>query len=180
MGSRLILSFAVLAMFAGCDRSSPKGDTSPNKPNAVKEADRHSDGDGHDHSGEQHKEGEKGGHAEHSGEIIELGSTKAGDLSVRAARDKGDIKPGGDAPIDVWVMMPDGKPATVAAVRFWIGTQDAKGSIKAKADIEDPQQPNHWHTHVEVPSPLPIDAKLWVEIESTAGPKITGSFGLMN
>lgn len=113
----------------------------------------------------------------HGGEVVELGTTKIGELTVRASRDKGEIKAGGDAPIDAWLTTSDGKPATVSAVRFWIGTEDAKGSVKAKAEIEEPAQPNHWHTHAEVPSPLPDGAKLWVEIE-VGGQKSVGSLVL--
>ena len=79
----------------------------------------------------------------------------------------------GDAPIDVWIDGGVGKGVT--AVRFWIGTQDAKGSIKAKAEIEE----GKWHTHVEIPSPIAEGANLWVEIEEAGGKKTQGSFGLM-
>jgi len=112
------------------------------------------------------------------GAVIELGTTTVGELTVRASRDQGELKPGGDSPIDVWVTTTDGKPATVAMVRFWIGLEDAKASRKAKADIEDPKQPHHWHTHAEVPEPLMPDAKLWVEIEINADEKKTTSFDL--
>src|SRR5262245_63008336 len=76
----------------------------------------------------------------HSGKVIELGSKPIGPYSVRASRDEGPITPGKDAPIDVWVEGA-GTPK-VGAVRFWIGTQDAKGSVKARAQIEFPDQPN--------------------------------------
>lgn len=113
-----------------------------------------------------------GGTSGHGGEVIALGTTNLGAFEVRASRDKGDIKPGGDAPIDVWIDGGVGKGVT--AVRFWIGTQDAKGSIKAKADIED----GKWHTHVEIPSPMPGGSKLWIEIEETGGKKMAGSIDL--
>ncbi len=116
--------------------------------------------------------------AEHGGEIIELGTTRIGDLTVRASRDQGEIRPRGDAPIDVWVTTADGKPASVKAVRFRIGTEDARGSVKAKAEIEVPAETNHWHTHAEVPNPIPEGAKLWVEIEADDGSKSSGSFEL--
>ena len=112
--------------------------------------------------------------AGHGGAVIELGNATIGSFSVRASRDQGEIKPGGDAPIDVWLTGTD----KVVAVRFWIGTQDAKGSVKAKADIEDPKEPNHWHTHTEVPNPLPPASKLWVEIETEGGQKTAASFDL--
>lgn len=113
-----------------------------------------------------------GGTSGHGGEVIALGTTKLGAFEVRASRDKVEFKPGGDAPIDVWIDGGVGKG--VAAVRFWIGAEDAKGSIKAKADIED----GKWHTHVEIPSPLPGGSKLWVEVEESGGKKTIGSFDL--
>lgn len=111
-----------------------------------------------------------------SGQVIELGTNTIGPYSARASRDQGDILAGKDAPIDVWV---DGANAPkVAAVRFWIGSEDAKKSIKARAEIEFPDQPNHWHTHAEIPDPLPEGARLWVEIEDEKGVVTRGSFEL--
>jgi hypothetical protein len=85
------------------------------------------------------------------------------------------ILAGGDAPIDVWVT---GGTAKVVGVRFWIGTEDAKGSIKAKAEIEFPAEPNHWHTHAEIPDPMPAGSKLWVEVEDDKGGRSVASFDL--
>jgi len=170
-----VLSTAVMG--AGCDRkpdpTPPAGGSSVPAPGAARSGDSH---DGHDHGkGSESKHGDG-----HSGEVVDLGTTKIGDLTVRASRDKSDVKAGGDLPIDVWLTSADGKPAPVAAVRFWIGTQDAKGSVKSKADIENSAEPNHWHTHAEVPSPMPEGSRLWVEIEATSGQKSTGSFDLRN
>ncbi len=113
--------------------------------------------------------------AAHSGKVVELGTKSIGPFSVRASRDEGVIKAGGDAPIDVWLT---GSDANVVAVRFWVGTMSADGSVKAKADIEDPAQPDHWHTHAEIPSPMPAGAELWVEIEIEGQGKQVGSFAL--
>ena len=110
--------------------------------------------------------------SDHGGEVIALGTSKLGAFEVRASRDKVEFKAGGDSPIDVWIDGGVGKGVT--AVRFWIGTEDAKGSIKAKADIED----GKWHTHVEIPSPLPAGGRLWVEIDEVGGKKSLGSFDL--
>lgn len=129
--------------------------------------------DGRDQAGDE-KPAAPGGRPGHSGEVIELGTTKIGVFEVRASREKGEIKPGGDAPVDVWIDGGVGKGVT--AVRFWVGVADAKGSIKAKADIED----GKWHTHVEVPSPIPAETKLWVEIEEAGGKKSVGSIDLKN
>lgn len=106
----------------------------------------------------------------HSGESIELGTVEVAGHSVRASRDKSAITAGGDSPVDVWI--DGGKDVTV--VRLWIGMADAKGSLKVKADLED----GHWHTHVEVPDPLPAQSKLWVEFEAKDGQKQTASFDL--
>ena len=111
----------------------------------------------------------------HGGPVIELGTATIGPFSVRASRDQGEIKPGGDAPIDVWLT--GGDIAKVTAVRFWIGTEQGNQFVKAKADIENPSESNHWHTHAEVASPLPAGSKLWVEIE-VDGQKHAGSFDL--
>lgn len=123
----------------------------------------HTEGDGHDHGDHAHDDG-------HShGETVALGEQSVGGFQVKASRD-GEIKAGGDAPIDVWVT----GGAKVATVRFWIGTEDGKGSMKAKADLEG----DHWHTHVEVPSPLPEGSKLWIEIEAEGGAKSAVAFDL--
>jgi hypothetical protein len=116
--------------------------------------------------------------AGHGGPVIDLGSSTIGPFDVKAMRDQGVIVAGKDAPIDVTVTPSSGATAKAAAVRFWIGTQDAKGSVKAKADIENPAEPNRWHTHAEVPNPLPENSMLWVEIEDDKGGTSTGSFAL--
>ena len=85
------------------------------------------------------------------------------------------MKAGGDAPIDVWLT--GGDISKVTAVRFWIGTESGAESVKARAEIEIPSEPNHWHTHAEVPSPIPAESRLWVEIEAE-GQKMVGSFEL--
>lgn len=161
MNRLLMVSLVVAASYAvwGCEKKAaepkPTGTTAPAP-------------DAHDHAGHDHDHEHADGH-DH-GATTQLGTAEAGGFSVKASRD-GELKAGGDAPVDVWITGGTGKPI---AVRFWIGTQDAKGSIKAKAELEK----DNWHTHVEVPDPLPADAKLWVEIEAEGGAKSTASFGL--
>lgn len=162
----LIAAMTLIAALAGCDKppSEPSGTgtakPSPERPDATPaSAESKTTGPGH------------------GGEVIELGTISIGDLTVRASRDKGELKAGGDVPVDVWLTTTDGKPASATAVRFWIGTEDAKGSLKARGEVEDPAKPNHWHNHVEAPNPLPDGAKLWVEVEASLG-KTAGSFDL--
>ena len=126
-----------------------------------KAADAHDEHAGHDHAAADAKD-------DH-GPVTQLGEQTVGGYIIKASRD-GALTAGGEAPIDVWVS----GGAKVSAVRFWIGTEDAKGSVKAKAAIEH----ENWHTHAEVPKPLATDAKLWVEIEAEGGAKVTASFDL--
>ncbi|MDZ4860379.1 MAG: hypothetical protein SGI88_15495 [Candidatus Hydrogenedentes bacterium] len=59
----------------------------------------------------------------------------------------------------------------VKAVRIWVGPEDATGVMVVKTEIEN----DYNHGHVEVPNPVPADAKLWIEIETTAGETHKGS-----
>lgn len=123
----------------------------------------------HDHADHDHDHGDHAGHdhddhdhmmvADH--EMRMLGEQTVDGMTVKASRDDVEFAAGGEAPIDVWVDGGDGKGVGVTAVRFWIGTEDGRGSVKAKAAIEG----DHWHTHAEIPATLPEDAKLWIEIE---------------
>jgi hypothetical protein len=160
MTRRLTTLFALsgFVSLSACNRDSQSTNNTPTKAPSEKVAAPHSDSA-----------------AGHGGQVIELGTASIGGYSVRASRDQGEIKPGGDAPIDVWLT--DGT-SRVIAVRFWIGTQTGDESVKAKADIENPAEPNHWHTHAEAPSPLPAGSKLWVEIELEGQGKQIGSFDL--
>ena len=134
----------------------------------------HAHGEGHDHDhadGHSHThEGGAGGMAHSHGPTVELGEQVAGALTVKAARD-GDVTPGGELPVDIWIT---GGSARVNSVRFWVGIESAKGSVKAKAALET----DNWHNHAEVPSPLPEDSKLWVSIELGDGTKSLVSFDL--
>jgi hypothetical protein len=88
------------------------------------------------------------------------------------------VVPAGYAPIDVTITPAAGSTGSIAAVRFWIGTEDAKGSVKAKAEVENAADPDRWHVHAEIPNPMPEGSMLWVEIEDDKGAISTGSFDL--
>ncbi|MGA1391828.1 MAG: hypothetical protein ACO38W_01605 [Phycisphaerales bacterium] len=149
----LTLASAGLAFFVaagGCD----KGDSHEHAQGS------HDHDHDHDHDHAEHAMGH------HHGEVIELGEQSAGGMTIKASRD-GDVKAGGDVPIDIWI---DGGLGGASSVRFWIGSEDAKGSVKAKAEDED----GHWHTHCEAPSPMPEGSKLWVEIEKGGERQVVG------
>lgn len=175
-GTGLVLVCVAGAMIglAGCDKkpetakpaSTGAGTGAPAGAQAPKAADvGHKEGDGHDH-GDGHDQGDGHDH----GPVTALGEQTIGGFTVKASRD-GEIKAGGDAPVDAWVT---GGSAKVAVVRFWIGSEDAKGSVKAKADLEK----DNWHSHVEIPNPIADGSKLWVEIENDKGEKLVGGFDL--
>ena len=53
----------------------------------------------------------------------------------------------------------------VAAVREWVGPEDASGVVVVK-------------TEIEMPDPIPADARLWIEIEAPDGSLHKGSVPL--
>ena len=160
---------AAVSTLTGCEEKKP-APASTAKPGTPAKADDH----GHDHG----PSGEHAAKAGHGGAIIALGEQTIGSFSAKATRDEGLIVAGKDAPFDVTITPAAGATTKAVAVRFWIGAQDAKGSVKAKAEIENPQEPNRWHVHAEIPNPMPAGSKLWVEIEDDKGGTSVGGFDL--
>ena len=113
----------------------------------------------------------KGGGEDHPNRVVLGETTTANGTKFRALQDE-PVKPGGEGAFDLQVSgyTAGGKPK---AVRFWVGTEAADGSVKAKADEE---KPDNWHTHVEVPNPIPAGAKLWAEVEPATGENFKVSF----
>jgi len=166
---------AALFALAACEKKAadpvkPAGKSAPTSTTKHDDHD-HAPGDKHDHDHDEHAAG-------HGGKVIELGAATIEGFVLKATRDEGKIVPGKDAPIDVSITPAPGATKKAAGVRFWIGAQDAKGTIKAKAEVEDPKDPARWHTHAEIPDPLPAGSKLWVEIETDKGEKVLASFDL--
>jgi hypothetical protein len=62
----------------------------------------------------------------------------------------------------------------VAAVREWVGPEDASGVVVVKTEIEN----DYHHGHVEMPNPIPAEARLWIEIETPTGERLKGSVPL--
>lgn len=59
----------------------------------------------------------------------------------------------------------------VAAVRIWVGSEDASDTMVVKTEIEN----DYHHGHVEVASPIPAGTMLWIEIEAPDGSLVKGS-----
>ena len=102
---------------------------------------------------------------------VDLGETMVGGLRFRAKQDE-PIKPGAEGAFDLVITGGSAKPK---AVRFWVGTEKAEGSAKAKADEEGPDT---WHAHLEIPDPLPSGSQFWAEVEPHQGEKVVVSFDL--
>lgn len=172
---KLTSSFAVCTLLAASLAVIPAcEDKKPGSPSPEATSANAPDDHGHEHAAAKPPAPAAG----HGGAVIELGASTIGPFEVRATRDEGQIVAGKDAPIDVTVTPVAGFTAKATAVRFWIGAEDAKGSVKAKAAVENPAEPNRWHTHAEIPNPMPAGSRLWVEIEDDTGAKSVGSFEL--
>lgn len=128
----------------------------PDKYKPAADAHAHTAGDGHDHD-----------HAH--GEPHPLGSAKAGDVTIEATQ-LGDLDEADQA---FELALAEGSPQP-KALRLWVGTETAEGSIKALA----PSTAGKQEIHVEMPKPLPADAKLWVEAEQENGTSAVASFDL--
>lgn len=169
----LVLPLTLAALVA-CDRSPSSQPAATGSKTAQSHDHDHDHAHDHDHD---HGHGEGSGMAGHGsghhGPAMELGTLDLEGLAIHLTRDEGAIVAGGDAAIDATIT-----GAEPLAVRFWIGSRDGRGSTKARATIEDPHEPNRWHTHVEIPSPLPDGAQLWIEVELEGGVKRVGGVDL--
>jgi hypothetical protein len=143
-----------LSLIVACEK---KPAPAPQPSGGAKAGDSHA---GHDHAhGDEHSD---------EGPKVELGEVKAGAFTLRVAR-SGAVAAGKEVVITV---SPVGTaPATI---RAWIGYEDAKGATKAKLEKES----EGYHGHLDAPSPLPTDVKLWIETEDAAGVRATGSVSL--
>lgn len=155
---------------SGCEKESAS--QSRVTPRAGEGDHDHPAGDDHDHAHDHdHENDQDHGHADGHvhGESKALGQQSAGGFVLTAVRE-GEVKAGGEASFNISV---EGA-AKPAAVRIWVGTEDSKGSVKARAEVESAG----WHAHAEVPSQMPEGSRLWVEIESATGERHVVSFDL--
>jgi len=61
--------------------------------------------------------------------------------------------------------------AEYKSVRGWVGPEDASGVMVVKPEVEN----DYLHGHYEIPTPVPADAMLWIEIETPTGETLKGS-----
>ena len=153
---------AALAV-GGCKDDKPAVETSQggNPPAATStSAGAHKDDHDHDH------EHDKDGH--HAGPKHDLGKQTAAGHSITVTQ-IGDAVVAGKAVTFEIKLAPDAAGAAAApkAVRAWVGTENAEGSLKAKAPWRE--EGKFYDADLEVPAKLPDGSKLWVEVENDAG-----------
>jgi hypothetical protein len=123
-------------------------------------AQTHSHADGKEHSHDDH------GHSH--GKPQDLGTTTVEGLKFQAYQ-LGALETEGV--FEVVLAKGSAKPK---AVRFWVGTESAEGSVKARAEGDG----NAFEAHVELPKPMPKNAQLWVDIQPAEGKKVKTAFDL--
>ncbi len=100
----------------------------------------------------------------------DLGTTTIAGVKLEKVTQEGPIIPGQEGAFDVIIAKGQKPPK---ALRAWIGTTSAEGSVKTRLEKE----PNrHYHSHVEVPKPLPAGSQYWLEVEPEQGLKARAAF----
>ena len=170
----------VVMLLGGCDDGTTttkkgSGETSSAKPTPGAEPKAKKSHKGHHHKeGEEHHDDEK--HTEEGGgdhpDAVSLGTKTVGGLKLEAKQAEL-VKAGGDGAFDLRIT----GGAKPKAVRFWVGLEDQEGSVVERAEEEEESE-GTWHTHVEVPDPLPPGSQFWAEIEPQSGERFKVSFDL--
>jgi hypothetical protein len=119
---------------------------------------------GHDHG--------PTGHDSH-GMASPVGTVVIGNLSVVVSA-AGELV-AGKAP-HVELMVTPAEPAP-KALRLWVGGENGRGSVKAKADASKTTK-GLYQAHVEVPKPLSADSAIWISVEGADGQTTKGSLEL--
>lgn len=155
----LFILLASALIIAGCE--------SQNKPERFRaEADSHA-GHNHDHDHDHDHDH----HHHHDGEHLELGTATTAGITYEAIQ-IGELDEDSHEQV-IEIVLTEGSPRPAAA-RIWIGTEDAEGSVKTRAEGSG----NMFDVHVELPESLPADSRLWVEMENSQGESATSSFEL--
>lgn len=111
-------------------------------------------------------------HAEHAhGNAEAVGTLAIGVHSV-AVSAAGGFAAGTNSHIELRLTPQQPRPT---AIRLWVGTENGRGSAKAKATAASD---GTYDAHVEVPLPLPADSRIWIAFEPEAGKAVTGSLPL--
>lgn len=150
---RIALAAAAVVALSACERQPSPAPAGGSGSHA------HDDGHDHDHDHADHADDGHAHEGEH-GDGAALGAVEAGGFTV-TVRLAGELTPGEEVSVDIEIVGP-GEPG---ALRVWVGREDGRGSMKARAEREG----HGYHAHVEVPEPLPEGSRLWIEVEPSSG-----------
>ncbi|MGK0155882.1 MAG: hypothetical protein ACI9SE_002849 [Neolewinella sp.] len=155
MMKRLLLSLPVLLLVAcGGEKDHDNDKGHGDSGNAEAGHTDGKDGDkGHEEAG--HEEGgDESGH----GKSHSLGKMKAHGREFSIVQ-MGDIHAGEEGAVEI--EFASGKDR-IGTTRAWVGIESGEGSAKAKLDLEGTAT---LHGHIDVPSPIPADSKLWFSFD---------------
>lgn len=113
------------------------------------------------------------GHGHDHGPATPVGSLTFGSQQIAVAA------PGAAVAGKEWhvaLVVTPAQPAPTA-IRAWVGSENGRGSAKAKANPEK-DHPGHYEAAIEVPSPLPADARLWISLDLADGAATKASLAL--
>ncbi len=163
------LSLAVLTIIslvgAGCGESSSKPSTQ-SEPASNPAGDTHTHADGTTHA--DHAEDAPA--EDHAHDETPIGTVTIGDMQVELAQGHGAVAAGQEGHLVVKLPYND-NGATI--VRAWIGTEDRTLSFVGRGEYAPDH--NDYDIHAMAPTPLPENAKWWIEIEKPDGTKVVGS-----
>ena len=113
-------------------------------------------------------------HGDHAHDEVALGEFDIEGTTVKAAQGHGSVEPGKEGHLVITLPYKD-DGSTI--VRAWIGSADRTMSAVGKGEYA----PSHddYDIHAIAPSPLPVGAEWWVEIEKPDGTKAVGSIPLL-
>ncbi|MFT6862825.1 MAG: hypothetical protein ACJAVK_001385 [Akkermansiaceae bacterium] len=107
---------------------------------------------------------------DHAHDEVALGEFDIDGTIVKAAQGHGTVEPGKEGHLVITLPYRD-EGSTVT--RAWIGTKDRTMSSVGKGAYAPSH--NDYDIHAIAPSPLPAEAKWWLEIEKPDGTKAIGS-----
>lgn len=104
----------------------------------------------------------------HAGEKHDLGTQAIGEHRVRVVQ-IGDVAAGSPATFEIYF---ESEPASLRAVRAWVGDEAATGSVK----VRTVRRGEFHDADLQVPQAMPEGARFWVEVETEDGQRSVGSF----
>lgn len=111
---------------------------------------------------------------DHAHDEVALGEFDIDGNMVTAAQGHGNVEPGKEGHLVITLPYKDDG---ASITRAWIGSKDRTMSSVGKGEYAPSH--NDYDIHAIAPSPLPAEAKWWLEIEKPDGTKAVGSIPLL-